>query len=423
MQLQQITIENFRSIERITFVPEKINESYTYTLLGINESGKSSFLKGISLYDSSDITYPIDYFDRSKEVIIEFKYAIETADIVEFKKEITSKFTIPDEILNSIFISDITIRRGFPASTANTPTVSELFKLKTQKFANFFLNGNAIQSKTANDSTVLDFDLRQFIAEYFPNYFWNNSQQVVFWKSTPEYLILDEIDLTTFANNPEKTSKPLLNCFLLAGFKKDNLVKEIEQLSNPVNRQSLEDKLSDHVTNHINNIWPAHPITIKFNINNNRLAFLIEDNDVKYSPKVTSQRSDGFRQFLSFLLTLSVENKKKELYHTILLIDEPETHLHPQAQLNLKNELIQITENNTNNIVFYATHSNYMVDKDNINRCFKVEKEKNHKTKLHKIESKNTSYSEVNYEIFDIVTSDYHNELYGFIELWDNSKL
>ena len=64
-----------------------------------------------------------------------------------------------------------------------------------------------------------------------------------------------------------------------------------------------------------------------------------------------------------------------------------------------------------------------MIDKEHIDRCHKVFKVKNHKTKLQQIQKHVSSYSEVNYEVFEIATNDYHNELYGYIEDVDPSKL
>ena len=209
----------------------------------------------------------------------------------------------------------------------------------------------------------------------------------------------------------------MLNCFSLAGIKEESLKKEIAKLTSPVAISSLQSKLSELTTEHINKVWPEHPISITFQINNNKISLLIEDNGVKFQPKTTGQRSDGFKQFISFLLTISVENYNEELSNTILLIDEPETHLHPPAQINLLGELIKITSNNNNNnILFFATHSNYLIDKRNLDRNYKVSKKKNHKTSINKIEKKTSTYSEVNYEVFGIETSDYHNELYGYIE-------
>ena len=166
-----------------------------------------------------------------------------------------------------------------------------------------------------------------------------------------------------------------------------------------------------------------HPIKIKFQINNSLLSFLVEDEKVKYKSKTTEQRSDGFRQFISFLLTISAESATNQLSNSLLLLDEPETHLHPQAQEYLKDELIKITRNDKNNIIFFATHSNYMIDKDHIERCFRLSKQSNRKTKVEKIKLGKTSYSEVNYEVFGILSSDYHNELYGYLEDVEKSKL
>lgn len=62
MKLEIIKIENYKSIQSLEFSVVEINKSYTYSLLGINESGKSSFLKAISLIENyEDLVYPNDY--------------------------------------------------------------------------------------------------------------------------------------------------------------------------------------------------------------------------------------------------------------------------------------------------------------------------------------------------------------------------
>ena len=231
------------------------------------------------------------------------------------------------------------------------------------------------------------------------HYFWYASHYFIYWESSPEYLKLDNISLDQFKNKPEDVSIPLLNCFKLIDINKENLIKEINKLNNPVSIASIQAKLSNKVTEYINKIWPEHPISINFQIINNEITLLVEDKNVLYKPKTTSQRSDGFKQFVSFLLTISIENNNDELYKTVLLIDEPEVHLHPPAQKSLLNELIKITSNDRNNLLFFATHSNYLIDKTNLDRYFKVFKHNNEYTKIKKIEKKNSTYSEVNYEV------------------------
>src|SRR3989339_1719983 len=106
MQLLSLTIKNFRSIEIETFIVKKISDnSYTFTLIGINESGKSSFLKAVSLVDNDDekIIFPKDYFEESEPISITLNYQLESQEekdlknaLVEkgFEKDIVSKIKI-----------------------------------------------------------------------------------------------------------------------------------------------------------------------------------------------------------------------------------------------------------------------------------------------------------------------------------------
>ena len=424
MKLNKLEIKNFRSIQSLTFVIETIADSHTYTLLGINESGKSSFLGALSLIDSQNISYPQDYFEDSKAVELYMYYQLESDELKDIKETLADSHGFDKSLVQEIEIEEIILKIVYAPIPTATKTHKEILKFKKSIFANYTftedINPKSVHKKTKSDTLQEDLNLEFFFESVFLDYFWDRSHKVIFWKSSPEYLILDEIDLTTFATDPKKISIPLANCFKIAGVK--NIKLEISKLTSPVAIQNLEDLLSDKITSHINQVWPEHPIRIKFKINTNKLTFLVEDKDVKYQIKTTGQRSDGFRQFISFLLTLSAENHTQELSNSILLLDEPETHLHPNAQLNLTDELIKISQNKNNNIVFFATHSNYMIDKTNIDRCYKITKKKN-ATVMDKIKKTNTSYSEANFEIFDIITSDYHNELYGYLEDVDKTKL
>jgi predicted ATP-dependent endonuclease of OLD family len=421
MKLKQIKINNFRSIEKLAFDVSPVSESNTYTLLGINESGKSSFLRAVNLIDDDQILFPQDFHDDSKEVAVKLKYNLTDEENKILKEELAAKYKFDKKLLNKLEVCEVDIIILFTPTSPSIKTKTEniLFKESIHPNYTFDITEQIIKEKT--EETEIDLNLETFFNTILPEYFWKLSHHVTFWKSSSEYLIADEIDLTQFANSPETTSIPLQNCFGIAHI--EDISKEIEKLNNSVSIQNLVDKLSDKVTLHINKVWPEHPIKVKFQINSNKLTFLIEDNNVKYKVKTTNQRSDGFRQFISFLLTLSAENLRDELQNSILLLDEPETHLHPSAQINLKNELIKISQNKNNNIVFFATHSNYMIDKENIDRCYKVFKKKNSKTELAKIEKVTSSYSEVNYDVFEIITNDYHNELYGYLEDIEKEKL
>ncbi len=422
MELKKLIIQNYKSIEFLEFEITKIKNSYTYSLLGVNESGKSSLLKAISLIDNEDLIYPTDYFNDSLPVCIKLYYVPDEDELKELKKKLIIESKFNKDLADKIRIEQVEIIIQYDPNPTPSKKHSEAILFENFLFSEYTLKETYPQKKTKEDFELEGFSLSDFFEKNFKDYFWKISHHIIFWKSSPEYLLLDELDLLKFSKSPKSVSIPLLNCFILCGIDEDKIEKEINKLNSPVSINSLQSKLGELTTKHINSVWPEHPISITFQINNNKISLLIEDNGVKYQPRTTGQRSDGFKQFISFLLTVSVENYNDELSNTILLIDEPETHLHPPAQINLLKELIKITGNDNNNILFFATHSNYLIDKDNLDRNFKVFKKDNLRTNIKKIEKKSSTYSEVNYEVFGIQTSDYHNELYGYIE-FENKNL
>jgi predicted ATP-dependent endonuclease of OLD family len=421
MKLKSLNIRNYRSIQDLTFEIVPVNGSHTFTLIGINESGKSSFLKALDLIAEDSISYPQDFYDDSEPVIIALNYRLTDDEVKSLKDYLAENFSFDRSLCNRIVVSDIQIETSFEPSPSAARNVSEIITFKEDILSDYTVIGGTVVKKDKTNKELESLNLDNFFTENLEDYFWNLSHSITFWKSSPEYLILDEIDLQRFAQNPREISIPLDNCFDLAHI--EDIPKRISKLNSPAAIQNLEELLSNKVTTHINKVWPGHQIKIKFKINNYKLSFLVEDKGVKFKNKTTSQRSDGFRQLISFLLTLSAENQSQFLSNTILLIDEPEIHLHPTAQINLRDELIKLSQNDNNNIVFFATHSNYMIDKENIDRCYQVHKEKNLKTMQARIFNHDTSYSEVNYEVFHIPTNDYHNELYGFLEETHKQKL
>ena len=422
MKIKSITIENFRSIENETFNVAELHGGKTFTLIGINESGKSSFLRGVSLVDGGEAMFPKDFGNDTKPITIFLTYTLDASEDKELKKALTEK-GFEKDLLSKISIEEVDVCVTFEPTATPVRNNFDRIKFKTHIFPDYTLEGDKPVQKNP-EQTQDDFNLQTYFQTTFPKYFWKLSHHITFWESSDEYLINDQINLTTFATDPKKTSVPLLNCFGLAGIDEVSIPAAINRLqTEPSEVSDLQDKLGDKVTAHIKKVWENHPVKIKFQINNMMLSFLVEDVGVKYDSKTTNQRSDGFRQFISFLLTISAENSTDQLSYSLLLLDEPETHLHPQAQEFLRNELIKITKNKEDNIVIFATHSNYMIDKDHLERCFRVEKQGNKKTKLEQIKGKDSSYSEVNYEVFGIPTNDYHNELYGYLEDIDKSKL
>jgi predicted ATP-dependent endonuclease of OLD family len=396
MILKTIKIKNFRSIDELTLnVNELTDKSFTYGLIGVNEAGKSSILRALALKDNISVINPTikDFRNPDEPIEITYHYILNNKDIKDCK-ELLKTHIVDDKKISPLKLLEV----DFKVSLSKASPSKHHYSLSFPK-------------EIIEEPEVISVIESQLLVMFIKIAF-----KSIFWKAEDKFLITQPIDITAFSSNPT-LSVPLANCFKLAGIK--DIQKRIALLSDSTEKELLQDVLGEKVTEHINKVWTGHPIKITFNISDNFINFHVKDLKAKGKAKTASQRSDGFRQFISFLLTVSVQYLNDELTDTILLLDEPETHLHPKAQEDLLNELIKITKSSKNNIVYFATHSNFMIDKELLNRNIKVEKPED-STIITPFKGKPSSYASVNYDVFDIISTDYHNEL--FAKAYDLSK-
>ena len=386
MKLTSIKITNYKSIDSVILQLNEIpDRSQAYGIIGENEAGKSAILKAIALVDNLEtIGLKInDFNDRKKSIEIALTYSPNIEDdIVAIEKAL-------NDAKSELAVKNIEeIVYGFEIAPDDLKALFQTVTLKDKKLFEMY-----------DDDDILDeFDLLR--------------QNIVFWSFDPKYLVSEEIKLNDFFSNPDSISIPLKNCFRLAGYKQE--LKEIAQiLTDSTERENLREELGLAVTKHLRRVWKKHKVKITFDITPTTLNFHIKDEGSKGKAKTIDQRSDGFRQFISFLLTVSAENVNSDLNNTLLLLDEPETHLHPKAQEDMLQELIEITQSNDNTILF-ATHSNYLIDKAHLERNVKVFKN-NDITEIEWFKPHQSSYASINYEVFGISSTDYHNELYDYL--------
>ncbi|MEE8529886.1 MAG: AAA family ATPase, partial [Nitrosomonadaceae bacterium] len=388
MRLLSIKIKNFRSIENLSFELNPLDDgSFTYGLVGVNEAGKSSILRALAIKEGVAVPTSKDFKEKSKDIEILFFYQLNNADIECFGDLLDIKNTAPDSSLriNNILGNIVTLSVSF--SIAN-PT------LPVQKIIYTNRDSDANAENT-------------FLEEKLTSIILNAVHRSVLWTTDAKFLISHPIPLEEFSAAPEQTSIPLKNCFSLAG------ITDIQQSISNIRGDSTEIEhlqkiLGESVTAHIKTVWPDHPITITFLITDGAFHFHVKDTGTISKAKTADQRSDGFKLFVSFLLTISAQDTNKELSNTILLLDEPETHLHPLAQEHLLSELIKITKNDRNNFAFFATHSNYMIDKNDLSRNYRIIKSHD-KTKIEQLAKQPCTYASVAYNVFNIPSTDYHN--------------
>jgi ABC-type uncharacterized transport system ATPase component len=297
------------------------------------------------------------------------------------KNETANKYSLNEELRSLKKVQPLT-----PGKSEKETELEEQIK-KTENI--IMINKNKIEE---NGNTLIL--LRETLSEKFTSekeYFINfilaklNDTllsllpSVVFWEYDEKYLQESVVNLPELMqkNDLIDVPRPLLNIFRI-GFGVRSLddiktkIREAQADGNERNR--ISDQLTDSVNGFLQSIWADYKQKIKITIEENELRVAIFDPVRKHASYYSLiERSQGCRTFISFLLTIGAEANKRVLKNTILLLDEPETHLHPSGVKFMLNELIKISEAE-NNIVFFATHSMFMIDRNSFGRHIIVEK-------------------------------------------------
>lgn len=151
-------------------------------------------------------------------------------------------------------------------------------------------------------------------------------------------------------------------------------------------------------------------------------AFLSSKKDVLDLP--IKYLGSGIEMIVSllFLETLATMSKEK----LIILIDEPELHLHPRLQEQLADYLWQISSRKDGHQIFVTTHSPVFfkncVGRSGVKTFVTNREEKTNKILINKMTFANRlfpwspSWGEINYFAYKYPTIEFHDELYGYIQ-------
>ena len=416
MIIKKVVIDNFKSIDHIELDFDKVGNSYTKIFVGLNESGKSNILEALSFFEDSDKKVLFDQycnqkFEDKEECSIEFQLAMEENDdyYIQFMEQIDAvegfHFTITN-IVKRVYLLEKS--DTFVPEYSFDTEIPEGYYIVRRKVNN--TNGTKIiEQRIIVDELPNGDECEQLTKDSFEDVFFDelmdliyvNEPSVSVWKPSPEYL-LSNVDLNKYKTNTD-SNKPLRNIFKLSGYSDSkSIVEAINKVAIPKHRSKLIGKLNDSINDYISKVW-SNSIEIVIEITETGgFSFLIKDkgNENKYDRFSITDRSQGAQQFLSLILSLSLETINHERRNELILIDEPEVHLHPSGIRDLAQELYKIGEEN---YVFLATHSPFMIDKKHKERHFIVKKDKRAITELIRIkESDNLIDDEVLRDAFGI---------------------
>ena len=415
MRLDKIKISGYKSVEDVELPIKKYGDcgSYTTIFLGKNETGKSNTLDAIAIPVAMNLGLNTDFLStrtaqtESERISISYIYDIEDSDENLIIKCTIGDSEIPKEIIDNLQINSLTkivyLKKGDShfaydvdiSFSLQNLDISKYCISKSQDYAWLNLSNvidsiiikriSEIEKDATNQYVCLTTKKFKDILVSLIKKYDQSLPPVSYWSSSQDYLIHDGVNLRDFAET--LSNIPLRNMFYLADLKTQEEIRDkISDISN--NHKELlrfSNKIADVTTRYINKKWSELPIKFHVDIDNNLVMYVyVKDNTDNYNMFSMDDRSQGFKQFISILLSLSIENTAGKLKNHIILLDEPEVHLHPSGVRWLKKELVEIGKNN---YLFVATHSVFMLDRKTKERHFLFSKDSSGLTRIRQIQT------------------------------------
>ncbi|HTH93286.1 MAG TPA: AAA family ATPase [Candidatus Paceibacterota bacterium] len=394
MKISKLTIKNFKIfspddefvIDDLN-VPDGVNEGTGLNVfVGENGSGKTSLLEAIAL--------PLLEYKAENFSIENFNDFEEKVEINIFSKD---NFTVDGTMPRSSFeAKGFSFEAGVRARDSKNYLSSII--VSDQKFI------KSDPSKPKDGSP----DLRSAVNNPFKGKRFNEN----------DVLFLDKNRLFQTRSGNFNTTRfdRLMEDFSYQYLKNNEITDLNEELGKKI-RKEVENDFLDQAVSKFREICD-HEV---------RLDFL--DNLKPFKESFFSIKKDNEQQILInnlgsgyemiFCLLYSFYLAKQTGKELIILIDEPELHLHPALQEKFIQFLIEFSKEAQ---IFITSHSPLVVKQVLLNEKVKVRMLKNGSEVLD-IGNRLLSYlsaNEINYLAFDLPTEEYHNELFEELKIKDD---
>lgn len=384
MQFVKFVIKNYKGIESITIDLTPAGAGI-FSLIGLNESGKTSILEAISsfnphLQDNNEEALYSNHeekkFDPNKlipkhkkfnftdSIKIEATLKLDENDkkkIIEsmknFKENAYEIKNLPDTIL---IIQERKYEDSNYLTLLNRVRYTYDYKKRTARKwlsnQNLFGNKNVLSNEIG---TFIYTEIKKIIPKiaYYPTFIFNQPENIKITnnKDDPIHKIY-----TKAIENLAKSTDSTLD------IQKHIIDRALGGEENEEALQATLDTMSSHLTTTIFQQW-TKILTGDFSNREIILKHEVQDKDVyiKFTLKQGkdrynfSERSLGFRWFFSFLLFTLYGSKYSEK-NTLFILDEPASYLHAKAQQALLESFPKITEDGSQ--IIYSTHSHYLIN-------------------------------------------------------------
>jgi len=364
MLYKNFIIKDFKGIQEVNI---DLDSDRIITLVGLNESGKTSVMEAINLFyemikEEEPQEDSLNFFrpkgtDFTGDIYVESNLVFEDEDIAKintyWKEEMGKRTTL--EISKDF---SYTFKFNFKLHKFQKVNRSCGFDVKTS---------SATRSLSKTDSggwqKLIDFIKSNLIPEilYYDDFIFEIPESIFFVKSGNP-----ESDDISKGNN--KIWQSVLNDILKASNSDFNFQEHIVDIweddnDSALNRISLMEKiLNEKITSRWGALFGEQKINFKeikinhkYANNTLELSFKIKTNAGKIFS--VNERSKGFKWFFSFLLF--TEFRKNRTKNILFLLDEPASNLHSSAQSKIIEAIEDLGEES---LVIYSTHSHHLIN-------------------------------------------------------------
>ena len=390
MILLKYKVTNFRSIKDSGW----INCDDVTTLVGINEAGKSNLLLALWKLNPAfggkiDILH-----DMPVDQLAELREKTEKTSFIQAEFQVSEETTnnIGSEVgCNMSSVSTITVSRYYNGSyeidfNGVTPATTLTENVKEENEDGLEIDKEVPLEYDHND--LIDSIVKhmpKFV--YYSNY--GNLSTRIYLPNVVKWLNGESVPGIDVNEDQVRTLRVLFNFVNLqpneilelgkdyAAEKKKNgynpTEKEIEKADKSKEERSiLLQSASSKLTKNFKEWWNQGEYKFRFEADGDYFRIWVSDSN-RPAEVSLEQRSTGLQWFLSFYLIFLVESQENHK-NAILLLDEAGLTLHPLAQKDLAKFFNNLS--NTNQII-NTTHSPFIVDTNNIDRCKVVYMDKN----------------------------------------------
>jgi energy-coupling factor transporter ATP-binding protein EcfA2 len=390
---------NFKGIEHIKLDFSSHPQSNIYTLIGLNESGKTTILEALNFF-----TYKhenLDPLNQPGYSIRDVHDLIPIAKRANFNGEIKIEVGLKLDDDDKQKIVDycwkefsFEIRKPLPDEfsirQSHSFKDSELIPDQpTITWIGFLPWGKSKRAKNEGDlNTVAWKQLAKYMRQFIPSvlYFSN------FLFEIPDKIYLESSETDdknkTLENKIHEFYRKILQDVLYATGENINLKTHILDRAKDggrIARNNMDSvllKMGSHISMTVFSNWNKifkrttgrKEITVPINYDEENKAWYLQlrlkDGSEYYS---ISERSLGFRWFFAFLLLTHYRDFRKDTHSNVLfLFDEPASNLHSTAQSQLLDSFAQFPLNQS---IVYTTHSHHMINPKWLEGAFVVKNE------------------------------------------------